>query len=145
MRDQFQHACQVRAAGSRKALTNGRADRWDSGEVVSRMFAGIEYAGKVPRSREQIWRNPTRADPGGPHCVHRPFRHLDLDLDLPQYASLTTHSAQVLGGDRPLGLLFLPDPTRPDPTRPARLPSVGACPARVRRSASQAVPKEHRR
>ena len=54
-RNQVQRAYQIRAAESRQSLSRGAADRWDTGKVVSSTSAGVGYAGRALRSRDQVW------------------------------------------------------------------------------------------
>jgi alpha-L-rhamnosidase len=52
-----QTAYRIEVAQSEDALTNGRADLWDSGRVVSATSIGIRYEGKVLSSRQRcFWR-----------------------------------------------------------------------------------------
>lgn len=54
-RDQAQTAMEIRVAGTKEKLTDGKADLWNSGKVISGKSQNIRYAGKPLLSRQDCW------------------------------------------------------------------------------------------
>jgi alpha-L-rhamnosidase len=54
-RGQVQTAWEIRVAGTKENLLNGKADLWQSGKIVSNLSNNILYNGKILLSRQDCW------------------------------------------------------------------------------------------
>ena len=54
-RGQIQTAMEIRVAGTKKKLLNGKADLWNSGKIISDKSNNVRYAGNPLSSRQDCW------------------------------------------------------------------------------------------